>query len=228
MATDMCHVHNLIIRGMNSIYLQSPYVKTPSDIADLFFYTKTLIACINAHHDGEEKYLFPGLIAYTGNSNIMSVNQVQHAAFHAGLKQLDEYCTLTPPAEYSDSTFGTTITSFATPLYQHLSEEISTILALKDIPNKDLKVLWAKAEKHINDVGSFDEMFPLAFGCIDKGFEAGQHKFPPVPGVVNFVVKYWFARKHQSVWRFNPCDMWGTPRPLYFLQNEEDKDRSED
>lgn len=220
MATDMCHVHNLLIRGLNSIYLQAPYVKTLSDIADLFFYTKALIACIKAHHDGEEEHLFPGLVAYTGNSNIMSVNQEQHAAFHDGLKQLNEYCSSTPPAQHSYKKFLGIIDSFAKPLYTHLSDEISTILALKDIPDKDLKDLWAKAERHINDVGSFDEMFPLAFGCVDKGFEAGQHKFPPAPGFMSFVVKYWFARKHKSVWRFNPCDMWGTPRSLHFLPQE--------
>jgi hypothetical protein len=227
MATDMCHVHNLIIRGMNSIYLQAPYIKQLTDVADLFFYTKCLIACINAHHDGEEKYLFPGLVAYTGDPNIMSVNQVQHTAFHSGLKQLLEYCTSISPAAYEHTKFQAIIDSFATPLYEHLSEEIGTILALKNIPEKELKPLWKKAEQHIMDVGSFDEMFPLAFGCIDKGFEGGLQKFPPVPGVVNVVVKYWFARKHRGAWRFNPCDMWGTPRPLHFLQSEDDQKKSE-
>ena len=213
----MCHVHNFIIRGMNSIYLQSPFVKQHKDIADLLFYTRTLLFCIGAHHDGEEKYLFPGLAAYTGNPDIMAVNQRQHATFQHGMEQLSQYCISTPPAEYSHHDFRSIIESFADPLFQHLSEEIPTILTLTDIPSETLKALWAKAENHINDVVSIDEMFPLAFGCIDKGFEAGQHKFPPVPKLVNFVVKYWFARKHRSVWRFNPCDMWGTPRPLVFL-----------
>jgi len=220
MATDMCHVHNMFIRAMNSIYLQSPYVTDPADIADLLFYTKTVVITIDAHHDGEEKYLFPGLAEYTKNPNIMAVNRAQHAAFHEGMEKLGEYCSKTSPADYAHSTFQAIIDSFAAPLFKHLSDEIPTILALKEYPSKDLKAIWAKAEKHINDVGSFDEMFPLAFGCMDRGFEAGQHKFPPAPGFVNFVVKYWFARKHQGAWRFNPCDMWGTPRPLLFLPKE--------
>ncbi|THC87960.1 hypothetical protein EYZ11_012593 [Aspergillus tanneri] len=82
MATDMCHVHNLFIRSMNSIYRQSPYVTKPADVADLLFYTKCLVDCINAHHDREEKYLFPRLIEYTKDPDIMAVNQAQHAQFH--------------------------------------------------------------------------------------------------------------------------------------------------
>ena len=217
MATSMCHVHNIIIRAMNSIYLQSPYVKELADIADLLFYTKTLVITIGAHHDGEEKYLFPELAEYTKNPRIMAINQAQHAAFHKGLQELGEYCSTTSPANYSHSTFRSIIDSFATPLFKHLDEEIATILALKEYPSSELKRIWAKAEEHINDVGSFDEMFPLAFGCIDKGFEGGQLKFPPAPGFVNYVVNYWFARKHRGAWRFNPCDMWGKPRPLFFM-----------
>ncbi|KAF5859872.1 hypothetical protein ETB97_002363 [Aspergillus alliaceus] len=190
MATDRYHVHNLFIHSMNSIYRQSPYVTKPADIADLLFYTKCLVDCINAHHDGEEKYLFPGLIEYTKNPDIMAVNQAQHALFHGGMQTLLEYCVTTSPADYSHQVFQGIIDSFATPLFQHLSDEIGTILALKSFPSQDLKLLWTRAEKHINKVGSFDEMFPLAFGCIDNGFEAGQHKFPPVSKLVNFVVKY--------------------------------------
>jgi hypothetical protein len=205
---------------MNSIYLQCPYVTKHEDIADLLFYTKTLVITIDAHHDSEEKYLFPDLAAYTKNPKIMAINQAQHASFHGGLEKLGEYCIKTSPADYSYVTFRRMIDAFATQLFKHLNEEIPTILALRQYPSKDLKKIWARTEQHINDVGSFDEMFPLAFGCMDKGFEGGKHKFPPVPKVVNYIVYYWFARKHWSVWRFNPCDMWGHPVPLHFLPKE--------
>jgi hypothetical protein len=220
----MCHVHNMFIRAMNSIYLQSPFVSTPTDIADLLFYAKTLVKTIDVHHESEENYFFSDLAAYTKNPKIMAVNQAQHAGFHGGLHKLGEYCSTTSPADFSYSTFKSIIDSFATALFKHLSDEIPSILALKDISSEDLKAIWAKTEKHAIDAGRFDEMFPLAFGCIDNGFEEGRHKFPPVPGFVRYVVKYWFARKHRSVWRFNPCDMWGNPRELFFLpKGEEEK-----
>ncbi|MCJ1350634.1 MAG: hypothetical protein MMC33_000615 [Icmadophila ericetorum] len=216
-ATDMCHVHNIFIRAMNSIYLQAPFARTPTDIADLLFYTKTLVTTISAHHDSEEKYFFPDLATYTQNPNIMAVNEAQHAVFHAGLDTLGEYCS-TAPTDFSYDTFKSIIDSFAPALFKHLSDEIPSLLvALKDLSSAELRRIWARTEKHATDVGSYDEMFPLIFGCIDRGFEGGRHKFPPVPGFVNWVVGYWFARKYRSAWRFNPCDMWGNPRELVFL-----------
>lgn len=223
MATDMCHVHNMFIRAINSIILQSPYVTKPADIADLLFYTKTVVITIAAHHDGEEQHLFPGLAEYTKKPSIMAVNQAQHADFHDGLEKLGEYCTTTSLADYSYEKFKSIIDSFAEALFRHLKDEIPTILALKKYPSKDLKAIWVTAEKHIDDVGSYDEMFPLAFGCMDRGFEGGRLNFPPAPAFVNYVVKYWFARKHKSVWRFNPCDMWGIPRPLFFLPKNDEE-----
>jgi hypothetical protein len=50
-------------------------------------------------------------------------------------------------------------------------------------------------------------MFPLAFGCIDNGLREAGISFG-LPGFVHYVVNYWFARKRESVWRFNPCDIW--------------------
>jgi hypothetical protein len=41
------------------------------------------------------------------------------------------------------------------------------------ISPKIFSSLWKKAEDNINDVGTFDDMFPLVFGCMNKGFEAG-------------------------------------------------------
>lgn len=172
---------------------------------------------IDAHHEHEEKFFFPDLAEITGNPKIMFVNEAQHKAFHSGIVKFGEYCSTTSPTDYSHAKFTSLFEAFANPLHKHLADEIPSILALKDIPSKDLKVIWEKLEKSATSVGSFDEMFPLAFGCIDAGFEGRMHRFPPVPGFVSYVVKYWFARKHQGAWRFNPCDMWGVPRELTFL-----------
>lgn len=217
MAVDMCHTHNIFIRAVNSIYLQAPFIKVPSDVEDMLFYTKTLTFTIEAHHDGEEKFLFPGLVTCSGDPTIMIVNQAQHAAFHDALARLTEYCETVATADFSAVEFKRLIESFANDLFAHLRDEIPTILALKTFSESQLKPLWTRAEQHITDVCTFDVSFPLAFGCMDCGFEGGMHHFPPVPAFVKYVVHYWFARKHRGAWRFNPCDMWGRPRALHFL-----------
>ncbi|CAG8979485.1 hypothetical protein HYALB_00012085 [Hymenoscyphus albidus] len=182
--------------------------------------TKTLVTTIHAHHESEENHLFPALVKYTKNPTLMAGNLSQHATFHTGLETLHTYSTTTPPTSYSSTILRSIIDSFATELFTHLNDEIATLLALQQYESEGLKGPWSENQKHANDTGTFDEMLPLALGCVDKGFEGGIHKFPPVPWFVPYVVNYWFARKHRGAWRFNPCDAWGNPRELAFRGEE--------
>jgi hypothetical protein len=61
---------------------------------------KTLITCIKTQHDDEEKYLFPGLAVFTGNPKIMEVSEIQYAAFHGGLTDIENYCIKTLQKDY--------------------------------------------------------------------------------------------------------------------------------
>jgi hypothetical protein len=63
------------------------------------------------------------------------------------------------------------------------------------------------------------DLFPVVFGCHDRTYENADN-FPPVPGIFRYLVHYYFARRHRGAWRFSPCDMWSTPRPLLFAGNQ--------
>lgn len=45
-------LHNVILRGFNSIYLQAPAVK-PSDVPDFLGYSLAWCRFVKAHHDDE-------------------------------------------------------------------------------------------------------------------------------------------------------------------------------
>lgn len=57
-ATHMALLHNAILRGFNSIYLQAPYVKV-EDYAAFVGYSLTWFRFVKSHHDDEEAELFP-------------------------------------------------------------------------------------------------------------------------------------------------------------------------
>ena len=76
----MVIVHNIIIRGLNSIYIQAPHVK-PGDYADFIGYCLCLSAVLHSHHHGEESIIFPGIEEGSGVKGIMDVNLVQHGSF---------------------------------------------------------------------------------------------------------------------------------------------------
>ena len=69
--------HNVIIRGLNSIYRQAPHLK-PDDHSDFIAYSKCWFQVLNAHHTSEETSLFPQIEAKTAEKGVMEANIEQH------------------------------------------------------------------------------------------------------------------------------------------------------
>ncbi len=69
--------HNVIIRGLNSIYRQAPNLK-PEDHADFIAYAKCWAEVLDAHHTAEETSLFPQIEEKTGERGLMEANVEQH------------------------------------------------------------------------------------------------------------------------------------------------------
>jgi len=54
----MALLHNAVLRGFNSVYLQAPHV-LPQDYADFVGYSLAWYRLVKSHHDDEEAELFP-------------------------------------------------------------------------------------------------------------------------------------------------------------------------
>jgi hemerythrin-like domain-containing protein len=78
-ASHMALVHNIIIRGYNSMYLQAPKVKA-ADAHDFLHYCQAWYEFVVGHHDSEESVLFPGIEKATGVEGIMDGDVQEHGA----------------------------------------------------------------------------------------------------------------------------------------------------
>jgi hemerythrin-like domain-containing protein len=121
LAADMSLVHNVFIRGLNSIWRNAPLVK-PNDVDAFAGYSITCIRTIHEHHHGEEKIVFP----YLQTKLDMSHNLEQHEGFHAGMDAFEDYMK---KVQNKEETFDAEKTrelvkAFADPLVQHLHEEV--------------------------------------------------------------------------------------------------------
>ncbi|KAB8213543.1 hypothetical protein BDV33DRAFT_210103 [Aspergillus novoparasiticus] len=226
-ASEMAQAHNAIIRGLNAIIQQAPYVPIATDehfiaqdVKDLLFYVQSWVKMVHHHHWVEETYIFPDVEEFTGRPGFMDDPKHQHELFHDGLERLLAYSSATKPEEYRWKGSGgmeEIINSFSKDLTDHLYAEIDLLLSMGDIDSDGLKRIWAKGEKAAKQTGNiamFYDMFPLLLGCADKTYEGGCD-FPPLPWVLPYVIKYWFAAGN-GAWRFNSCDWWGQPKPLEF------------
>lgn len=210
----MAQVHNVLIRGINSIYNQAKQVEEPNDVKDFMFLIHCYCDLIELHHDHEEAFLFPAIVKLADKPDLLNHSVKQHHGFSEGIRRLHEY-SKRDDIEYSGDEICNIIDGFAPALHTHLRDEIQELRALTYLDDKRLMGVFKEAEKGKIPANA-NEMFPLFFGLVDKDYEGGIHHFPDVPWFVNYLVHYWFAWKHAGSWRFLPCDFWGNRRELLF------------
>jgi hypothetical protein len=137
LASEMCHVHNMINRGLNSIYLQAPHI-TPADEKHFCKYVLGWYNLLHSHHSGEEESFFPVVEGMTGVKGIMDNNVEQHKAFHDGIDSLKAFAdaVVADKQKYDGSRLVALIDGFGPALTQHLADEIPTILSLRQYGDK--------------------------------------------------------------------------------------------
>ena len=137
MASEMALVHNMIILGINSIYLQAPHIM-PADEKPFCKYITCWYDVVDSHHAGEEAMFFPSVEKMTGIKGVMDTNIDQHKAFHDGMDLLKAYAdaVLAGKEKYEGSKVVRLIDDFGAVLTQHLADEIPTILSLRQYGDK--------------------------------------------------------------------------------------------
>jgi len=226
-ATHMCLLHNAIIRGFNSIYLQAPHVQD-GDKAAFVGYAQTWLRFVLTHHDDEERNLFPKVEEVLGDKDIWGETHEEHESFIPGLEEMGTYLsTLPSPTALSPTELIRIMDSFRAPFEHHFHHEITTIAALSSHPNAPVEgtpsataasaifKTWGKAT--VTKAGVSD-VVPFFLLNLDRTAEGGMWAdWPPMPapvrwGLVN-VAGAWYGRR----WRFASCDAGGMPRELYAL-----------
>lgn len=227
----MCCIHNVLIRGLNSIYLQARNVAptkisaiTPENKADVgtrddfVDYAREWSILLHIHHNGEETHLFPEIDKILNGKDIMERNVQQHRLFDDGVNRFDKYLEqVRRPAKgvervgedkfFYGSELCEIIESFAAIMVSHLNEEIATLLSLRAWDEKlDLySMIEAEGEtamKTCSLVGTVE----FVWHNLDAEYEGGIHKnFPPAPAPLKFMLKNVLWYPNRRMWRFSTC-----------------------
>ncbi|KAL1964137.1 hypothetical protein VTN77DRAFT_7225 [Rasamsonia byssochlamydoides] len=217
-ASEMAIVHNSIIRGLNTIYLQAPHVKS-SDFRDFIGYCHCWYEVLQAHHHGEENNLFPWIEEAVGEKGIMDVNREQHRAFLSGVEAYKEYLlSLTGNEEvFSGERLCSIIDSFGQELQDHLEEEIVTLLELSKYGQcVKLRQLWEQEGQQTLSRMLRTGALPFFFLNHDVTYEDGLWKdWPPAPAAVKWAIRHIFSWWNAGYWKFASCDTSGVPQPLH-------------
>ncbi|OLN97579.1 hypothetical protein CCHL11_01142 [Colletotrichum chlorophyti] len=223
MAEDMTIIHNLIIRILNTVYLQCVNVeKSPGDVHDFVSYALEWSRMVEEHHHTEEETVFPDIEEMAGVPGLMQGNVAQHEAFHVGLQEYMEYLGKVQKGEekYSGERLRGIINSFMPVLRQHLSDEIDTLLKLGEY-DVDWTGWFVNLKKKLlsktNDPNLKTTTIPLLLTNMDATFEDGVFAWwPGLPWFVMILFRWVFIPTHKNWWRFSSCDDRGMPRELPF------------
>lgn len=122
---DMALIHNVIIRGLNSCWVNAPLVK-PKDEQAFAGYVLTLTVLIGDHHHGEETIIFP----FLQTKFDMGDNINQHAAFHDGIEAFKKYIldVKNKSEKYNAEKTRTLLKAFADMLVEHLHGEVHILI----------------------------------------------------------------------------------------------------
>ncbi|XDG05339.1 hypothetical protein ABKA04_004954 [Annulohypoxylon sp. FPYF3050] len=217
-ATHMALVHNVMIRCLNTIYLQAPHIHLEQEKPFLQF-AEFWYKVVEHHHRTEEEYLFPVIEEMSGTKDVMQENTKQHDAFQDGLRAYVDHVRrcLSGELKYRGSEFLEVIDSFAPILWEHLRDEIPTFVELRKYGRK-LHGFFARLAA---EAGKTQQELGVLSGAVflmvthDVEYEDGIHAgFPPVPAAVTWGLRNvaWWA--HRDWWAFAPCDSSGKMRPL--------------
>ncbi|KAK4182627.1 hemerythrin HHE cation binding domain-containing protein [Podospora australis] len=222
-ASEMANVHNMFVRGLNSIYLQAPHI-VPSDEKHFANYILAFHNFLHIHHHGEETQFFPEVEAMAGIPGLMEGNVEQHHAFHDGLAAFKQYAedVVAGKERYDGGKVRGIIDSFGSALMEHLADEIPTLVGLRRYEDKMGGLEGAikeEAETSMKKLGLMG-LVPC-FANLDVHYENDMWiNWPPAPGPVKFLVKtvlWWVMR---DVRKFGAVDRTGTMQPLYAIPAE--------
>lgn len=227
MSTEMCCVHNSIIRGLNSIYHHAPLVSSAdrATFRDFIGFSKAWYGFVQLHHDSEEEFFFKRMDAEFG-VDTMRESKEEHEAFQDGLQRYHAYLSTLEGKEdtYSGSVLIQLIDEFSKPLMTHLAHELDSIMELSRFGNDELVwKIWnegVEAGKSKMKLQDLVEKAPLALLSHDMTFEDGLHQnYPPMPAVLNLLIRYVFSLWYGGYWKFTPCDKSGQPKPTPAISN---------
>lgn len=149
----MACVHNVVLRGLNAIYLQAPHVQ-PTDEKSFCAFIGHWHAIISLHHAAEEEDGFPMIEKMAGEEGLIDANVEQLHAFLPGLDALGEYAAdcAAGKERYDGRRIVEVIDGFGAVLAAHLADEIPTIEGLRKYGEKKMAglkgVLEAEAERN--------------------------------------------------------------------------------
>ncbi|KAK3997762.1 hypothetical protein QBC44DRAFT_391905 [Cladorrhinum sp. PSN332] len=224
-ASEMAGIHNVIIQGLNSIYLQAPHVQLqPAEHKSFCKYILAFYRLLHVHHTGEEEMFFPAVEKMSGIKGVMDGNIEQHRVFGAGLDNLKLYAeaVLADKETYEGGKVVEIIDGFGESLAKHLADEIPTLQGLREHGEKMdglTQALADEAEHSMKVVGIPAMVWLVANMDVHRENDIWL-KWPAAPAPLKFLLRTVFWWWYADARKFGSTDRLGNLRPLPYAGSD--------
>jgi len=216
-AVEMAMIHNVILRAINSIHQQAPYVPLAQQNA-FVRYNTVVFGALSHHHDNEERFFFPELDELLGTKGFAQSAVEQHHAFEAGAQDYKAWLDKVEAkqAPYHAEKLRSLLDGFMPILRQHLVDELELLLDLKSLDSDRLATFAQEFQKGaVKGVDPF--LLPFLMGGQDTSYLLDdQVELVPIPFFLRFAINWIFYWKHRDLWQFLPSNMQSVKQPLRY------------
>ncbi|KAG9043971.1 hypothetical protein FS837_008947 [Tulasnella sp. UAMH 9824] len=217
-ALRMVLLHNIIIRGFNSLLYYSGEVQPNTPKYNAFLaYAGEVIHFLHHHHGNEEDKYFPFLETKMGKGS-MSDNVDGHESFKAPFAAFEDLYNKLRSGEtqWDLAAFRKAIYDFIPVLREHLEEEIDTFRPWQlkgKFTAEELLGFEAEMEKHVMAQVSLvkDPQYQFING------DSASHGawFPPIPPPIAWAARQVLWHVHSDWWQFGCCDKYMKVKPQF-------------
>ncbi|KAK8023164.1 hypothetical protein PG991_007045 [Apiospora marii] len=233
-ANETTHTYNAMLRGINSIFLQAPFVTAAQDVSDFLFLTHCLGCWIAQHHKALYSRVYPKYEAILGQPGVLatsspSQSQEEDLSFLPVLEALIHYAAETQPQPqtYDPAVLLGLIDDLAPGLHAHAFAQIVKAIRMEPLcgepgtPAAERRAVgllnaWRALEAEAGAAPDRPSVLPMLVRLRDTTFEGG-NDWPRLPVLAVHAIADRLSPAHAGAWRFLPCNVWGKPRELPFL-----------
>ncbi|KAK8069822.1 isochorismatase family protein [Apiospora phragmitis] len=237
-ANEAAHTYNAMFRGINSIFLQAPFVTAAEDASDFLFLAHCLGCWITQHHSTLYSRVYPkyeavleqpgALTALTAPSPSRSGSE-EDLSFLPVLEALIHYAaeTQAQPQTYDPTVLLGILENLAPGLHAHAFAQIVKAIGMvsrcgepgsqaAEARGVALLNAWRVLDAEAGATADRPLVLPMLVRLRDTTFEGG-NDWPRLPVLAVHAIADRLSPAHVGAWRFLPCSIWGKPRELPFL-----------
>ena len=240
-ANEAAHTYNAMFRGINSIFLQAPFVTAAQDVTDFLYLTQCLGRWIAQHHNALYSRVYPKYEAVLAQHGALTTPSPgarpgEDSSFLPDLEALIQYAeeTRAQPQTYDPAALLGILENLAPGFHAFAFAQIVKAIGMESLCGKSgspaaerrsvaLLNAWRALDTEASTAADRPFVLPMLVRLRDTTFDGG-NDWPRLPVLAVHIIADRLSPAHAGAWRFLPCTIWGKPQELPFLTTPQKKE----